>query len=192
MLDRFKVINNCGAYRGSGVVVIFLCWGFVMLSYRIPNLKYEGYSVYTNNPVRAPQRGHGAPDLRFAVDSQMDMIAEELGIDPVEIRLKNARQKGDILPNGDSVRNCGLVECIEKVAKATQFKERYGKRKAQEEERTRRGIGIGVSSYFSGSLIYPNASAAIVKLNDDGTISLLTGALDIGQGVETIVCSNCS
>jgi 4-hydroxybenzoyl-CoA reductase alpha subunit len=186
--QQVKVINNSGAYRGSGVVVIFLCWGFVMLSYRIPNLKYEGYSVYTNNPVRAPQRGHGAPNLRFAVDSQMDMIAEELGIDPVEIRLKNARQKGDILPNGDSVRNCGLVECIEKVAKATQFKERYGKRKAQEEERTRRGIGIGVSSYFSGSLIYPNASAAIVKLNDDGTISLLTGALDIGQGVETILC----
>ena len=70
--QQVKVINNSGAYRGSGVVVIFLCWGFVMLCYRIPNLKYEGYSVYTNNPVRAPQRGHGAPNLRFAVESQMD------------------------------------------------------------------------------------------------------------------------
>jgi 4-hydroxybenzoyl-CoA reductase subunit alpha len=186
--QQVKVINNSGAYRGSGVVVIFLCWGFVMLCYRIPNLKYEGYSVYTNNPVRAPQRGHGAPNLRFAVESQMDSIAEELGIDPVEIRLKNARQKGDFLPNEDPVRNCGLVECIERAAEATQFRERYGKRKAQEGQRIRRGIGMGVSSYFSGSLIYPNTSAAIVKLNDDGTVSLLTGALDIGQGAETILC----
>jgi 4-hydroxybenzoyl-CoA reductase subunit alpha len=187
MAQQVKVINNSGAYRGSGVVVIFLCWGFVMLCYRIPNLKYEGYSVYTNNPVRAPQRGHGAPNLRFAVEAQMDMIAEELGIDPVEIRLKNARQKGDILPNEDSVRNCGLIECIEKVAKSTQFEEKYAKNKSLPQTRIRKGIGVGISSYFSGSLIYPNASAAIVKLNDDGTVSLMTGALDIGQGAETIL-----
>jgi len=185
--QQVKVINNSGGYRGSGVVVIFLCWGFVMLCYRIPNLKYEGYSVYTNNPVRAPQRGHGAPNLRFAVESQMDMIAEELGIDPVEIRLKNARQKGDILPNQDPVRNCGLVECIEKVAETTQFKEKYGRTRSLPRAKIRKGIGMGVSSYFSGSLIYPNASAAIVKLNDDGTVSLITGALDIGQGAETIL-----
>ena len=185
--QQVKVINNSGGYRGSGVVVIFLCWGFVMLCYRIPNLKYEGYSVYTNNPVRAPQRGHGAPNLRFAVESQMDMIAEELGIDPVEIRLKNARQRGDILPNQDPVRNCGLVECIEKVAETTQFKAKYGRNRSLPRAKIRKGIGMGVSSYFSGSLIYPNASAAIVKLNDDGTVSLITGALDIGQGAETIL-----
>jgi 4-hydroxybenzoyl-CoA reductase alpha subunit len=187
MAQQVKVINNSGAYRGSGVVVIFLCWGFVMLCYRIPNLKYEGYSVYTNNPIRAPQRGHGAPNLRFAVESQMDMIAEELGIDPIEIRLKNTRQKGDILPNQDSVRNCGLVECIERAAETSQFKEKYGKRKSLVGQRIRRGIGMGISSYFSGSLIYPNASAALVKVNDDGTVSLITGALDIGQGAETIL-----
>jgi len=186
--QQVRVVNNSGAYRGSGVVVIFLCWGFVMLCYRIPNLNYEGYSVYTNNPVRAPQRGHGAPNLRFAVESQMDMIAEELGIDPVEIRLKNARQKGDILPNEDSVRNCGLIECIERVAETTQFKEKHGRKQTLGGHRIRKGIGMGVSSYFSGSLIYPNTSAAIVKLNDDGTVSLLTGALDIGQGAETILC----
>lgn len=187
LAQKVKVINNSGGYRGSGVVVIFLCWGFVMLCYRIPNLKYEGYSIYTNNPVRAPQRGHGAPNLRFAVESQMDMIAEELGIDPVEIRLRNARQKGDILPNEDSVRNCGLIECIERAAEATQFKGKYGKKEPSKEHRIRKGIGMGVSSYFSGSLIYPNTSAALVKLNDDGTVSLITGALDIGQGAETIL-----
>jgi CO/xanthine dehydrogenase Mo-binding subunit len=126
--------------------------------------------------------------LRFAVESQMDMIAEELKMDPVEIRLKNARQRDEILPNGDSVKNCGLVECIQRAAETTQFKVKYGKNKSLEGQRIRKGIGMGTSSYFSGSLIYPNTSAAIVKLNDDGTVSLLTGALDIGQGAETILC----
>jgi CO/xanthine dehydrogenase Mo-binding subunit len=185
-----RVINNCGAYRGSGVVVIFLAWGFVMVPYRLPHLKYEGYSVYTNNPLRAPQRGHGAPQVRFAVESQLDMIAEELGLDPIEIRLKNAREAGEQLPNGDNVHNCGLRDCIQKADAHTRFRETYGRRRSisPSSGSLRRGIGIGVSSYMGGTLIYPNSSSVMVKMNDDGTATLLTGALDIGQGAETILC----
>jgi len=188
--QQLRIINNCGAYRGSGVVVIFLSWGFTMVPYRLPNLKYEGYAVYTNNPVRAPQRGHGAPQLRFAVESQMDMIAEELGIDPVEIRLKNARVSGEQLPNGDNVHNCGLIDCIQKAAKHTEFKQKYGlkRKRHSDNHHIRRGIGMGVSAYFGGSLIYPNSSSVTVKMNDDGTATLLTGAMDIGQGAETVLC----
>ncbi|MBW2207748.1 MAG: molybdopterin-dependent oxidoreductase [Deltaproteobacteria bacterium] len=188
--QKVRTINNCGAYRGSGVVVIFLSWGFTMLPYRLPHLKYEGYAVYTNNPIRTAQRGHGAPQLRFAVDSQLDMIAEELGIDPIEIRLKNARDAGERLPNGDNVHNCGLKDCIKNAAEYTQFKGKYGvgRKAASSNDPIRRGIGMGVSSYFGGSLIYPNSSSATVKMNDDGTATLLTGALDIGQGAETILC----
>jgi CO/xanthine dehydrogenase Mo-binding subunit len=190
LAQEVRVINNCGGYRGSGVVVIFLAWGFVMLPYRLPNLKYEGYAIYTNNPIRAPQRGHGAPQIRFAVDSQLDMIAEELGIDPVEIRLRNAREPGEQLPNGDNVHNCGLKECLEKAAKHTSFKKIYGRKTSPPLPDTTmcRGIGMGVSSYFGGSLIYPNSSSVVVKMNDDGTITMLTGALDVGQGAETILC----
>lgn len=190
LAQQIRVINNCGAYRGSGAVVIFLSWGFVMLPYRLPNLKYEGFAVYTNNPVRAPQRGHGAPQIRFAVDSQLDMIAEELGMDPIGIRLNNARQSGEVLPNGDNVHNCGLSQCIQKAADHTGFQRKYGCKRstAGPTDPIRRGIGIGVSSYFSGSLIYPNSSSVVVKMNDDGSATLLTGALDIGQGAETILC----
>ena len=67
--QQIRVINNSGGYRGSGVVVIFLGWGFTMIPYRIPNLKYEGLSVYTNYTTRAPQRGHGCPQIRFAIES---------------------------------------------------------------------------------------------------------------------------
>jgi 4-hydroxybenzoyl-CoA reductase subunit alpha len=190
MAQQLRLINNCGGYRGSGVVVIFLSWGFTMVPYRLPNLKYEGYAVYTNNPVRAPQRGHGAPQLRFAVESQMDMIAEELGIDPVEIRLKNARVSGEQLPNGDNVHNCGLIDCIQKAAEHTQFRQKYGVKRKRHlaDNHIRGGIGIGVSAYFGGSLIYPNSSSVTVKMNDDGTATLLTGALDLGQGAETVLC----
>ena len=188
--QQLRVINNCGAYRGSGVVVIFLAWGFVMVPYRLPHLKYEGYSVYTNNPLRAPQRGHGAPQVRFAVESQLDMIAEELGLDPIEIRLKNAREPGEQLPNGDNVHNCGLRECIQKADAHTRFRKTYGRRRSISPSNGSlcRGIGIGVSSYMGGTLIYPNSSSVVVKMNDDGTATLLTGALDIGQGAETILC----
>ncbi|MDR3567310.1 MAG: molybdopterin-dependent oxidoreductase [Syntrophobacteraceae bacterium] len=188
--QEIEAINDSGAYHGSGVVVIFLAWGFAMAPYRAPNLKYEGYSVYTNNLVRAPQRGHGAPKMRFAVESQFDMIAEELGMDPVEFRLRNVRKPGDILPNGDSVKKFGLSECIERVAERTDFRNRHeaGKRERETGATVKRGIGIGTTAYFGGSLIYPNSSSAIVKLNDDGSVSLLTGALDIGQGCETILC----
>jgi CO/xanthine dehydrogenase Mo-binding subunit len=110
----------------------------------------------------------------------MDMIAEELGIDPVEIRLKNARLSGEQLPNGDNVHNCGLIDCIQKAAEHTEFKQKYDvkRKRHSDNNHIRRGIGMGVSAYFGGSLIYPNSSSVTVKMNDDGTATLLTGALE--------------
>ncbi len=187
--QKIRTINDSGGYRGSGVVVIFLSWGYGILPYRIPNLKYEGYSVYTNNTLHCPQRGHGAPQMRFALESQLDMIAEELNVDPIDIRLRNAREPGEILPNGDSLKNYGLIECIRQAAAASDFKSKYGRAKREKERssKIKHGIGMGVSSYMGGSLIYPNSSSVIVKLNDDASVSLITGALDLGQGPETIL-----
>ncbi|MCB1363215.1 MAG: molybdopterin-dependent oxidoreductase [Rhodobacteraceae bacterium] len=187
--QQIKIINNAGAHRGSGVVVIFLCWGFTMAPYRIPNFKYEGYSVYTNYTTRAPQRGHGCPQVRFAIESQMDMIAEELGIDPVTIRMNNARDPEEDLPNSDNVHQAGLKDCLRLAAEKTDFLRNYGQtRKAADLAGSkRRGWGIGLSSYFTGSLIYPNGSGVMVKMNDDGSAVVLTGALDVGQGAETVI-----
>jgi CO/xanthine dehydrogenase Mo-binding subunit len=119
-----------------------------------------------------------------------NIIAEELGIDPLEIRLKNARHPGEELPNKDNVHNCGLQDCILKVAEHTRFLDKHQKNRSLPASKKilRRGIGIGISSYFGGSLIYPNSSSVIVKMNDDGSATLLTGALDLGQGAETILC----
>ncbi len=190
--QQLRMINNAGAYKGSGVVVIFLAWGFSMLPYRIRNFKYEGYSIFTNNPPRAPLRGHGAPQVRFALESHMDIIAEKLGMDPIALRLKNARVPGEELPNRDNVHNCGLQACIQQAVSKTDFSKRrhpFPKtEKISVHSPIKRGIGLGVSSYFGGSLIYPNGSSAIVKMSDDGTVDLLTGAIELGQGSETVLC----
>jgi len=187
--QQLRVVNNSGAFRGSGVVVVFLAWGFAMLPYRIPNLRYEGFSVYTNATTRAPQRGHGCPQIRFALEPQLDAIAEELGIDPITIRLRNARTPWEELPNRDNTHQAGLIDCINTAAERTDFIARYGKGRqaGNGDSPIRRGIGIGVSSYMGGTLIYPNGSGVMVKMNDDGSATVLTGAIDVGQGVETVI-----
>jgi CO/xanthine dehydrogenase Mo-binding subunit len=184
--QQISVLNNSGGYRGSGVVVIFLAWGFTMTPYRIPNLKYEGFSVYTNHTVRAPQRGHGNPQIRFAIEAQMDKIAQDIGVDPVTIRLRNAREPWEELPNGDNVHEAGLIDCIKLAAEKSNFLEKHGKGRSTPGT-IRRGIGMGVSAYFGGSLIYPNGSGVIVKMADDGSATVLTGAIDVGQGAETVI-----
>lgn len=182
MAQQTKVIDDTGAYRGTGPVVIFLAHAFNVPIYRVPNIKYDGYAVYTNNPVKGPQRAHGAPQIRFAMDSQLDMIAEDLGLDPVEMMLKNARHKGEVLPNGDILHSCGLSQCIKRVVQESGW---TSKRRQLGTARVRRGVGISACSMFSGAPFYPFASAAMVKLHDDGGVTLFTGCSEMGQGTET-------
>ena len=121
--------------------------------------------------------------IRFADDSQMDIIATALRIDPIEIRLKNAVRSGDITPNQFKITSCGLSDCIELVAERTKFKEKWGKLPPN------RGIGIACGAYTSGTKVFSHdTTAAIVELLEDGTVNLLTGASDIGQGSDTVLC----
>jgi putative selenate reductase molybdopterin-binding subunit len=180
--QKVKLIADNGAYRGTGPVVIFLAHAFNVPIYRVPNFKYTGYSVYTNNPIRGPQRAHGAPQIRFAMDSQLDLIARDLGLDPVEVMLRNAREKGDVLPNGDVLESCGLKECITRAVETSGWREKRGRAQTG---RLRRGVGISACSMFSGAPFYPFASAAAVQLHDDGAITLFTGTMEMGQGAET-------
>ena len=177
---RFIVDN--GAYRGTGAVVIFLGHAFNAPVLRVPHYRYEGLAVYTNNPVRGPQRAHGTPQMRFAVDGQLDMIARDLGLDPVDILVKNSHEQGDILPNGDKLESCGLIECIEGAAASTEWKKVWA---APAPSGKKRGIGISVCAMFSGAPFYPFASAAVVKMNDDGRATLYAGHSEMGQGGDT-------
>lgn len=177
-----KVISDTGAYSSTGIMAVYLCCDSLVKTYRVPNIRYEGVSVYTNKSVCGAMRGHGTIQMRFADESQLDMIAHDLGLDPVEIRLKNARQTGDILPNGSRVNSCGLSDCIREAAERSGWKEKFGKLPPN------RGIGIACSTGRTFINVNPvSASAAFVKFNDDGKATLLTGAVENGQGTETML-----
>ncbi|SPD75399.1 putative 4-hydroxybenzoyl-CoA reductase, alpha subunit [uncultured Desulfobacterium sp.] len=176
------IIADGGAYTHTGPVVMYLAGAFLATAYRLPNIRFSGLRVFTNNMPCGPQRGHGAVQPRFAAESQLDMIAEDLGIDPAEIRLKNILQPGDTTANKFLVRTCGLKECIELSSEQTNWKQR---RAAPVPDK---GIGISVGAFISGMAIPPHTSSgALVKLHEDGAVTLLTGVTDIGQGSDTIL-----
>lgn len=178
-----KVIADNGGYRGSGPIVSYLCHGFSFPVYKVDNYRYQAIATYTNNPVRGPQRGHGAPQVRFAIDSQLDMLAREAGLDITDVMLKNVRKKGDILPNGDKLESCGLTEGIIGAKESLGWADKRGR--ALGSNQKKRGVGISLGAMFSGAMYYPFASAAVVKIHDDGSCTLFTGTQEMGQGAFT-------
>ncbi len=180
MAQHIKVIDDVGAYRNSSPTALYLAHVFRHAIYNIPHVKHEGIGVYTNKLTTGPKRGHGSPEISFAVESQLDMIANELGIDPVVLRLKNLRKKGEVLPNGDKLESYGLPEAISQAVQSSGWE----KKRVNQPDR---GMGIGVASMFSGAHNYPFGSAAIIKLNPDGRFTVFTGQTEFGQGADTAV-----
>ncbi|MFC1892570.1 xanthine dehydrogenase family protein molybdopterin-binding subunit, partial [Chloroflexota bacterium] len=162
----------------SSPTALYLAHVFRHAIYNIPNVKHEGVGVYTNKLPTGPKRGHSLQQTSFAVESQLDMIAQELGVDPLELRRKNLRKKGDILPNGDRLGSYGLPEAISQAVESSNWVQKRGQQPG-------RGIGMGVGSMFCGAHNHPFGSAAIIKLNPDGRFTLFTGQTEFGCGVDT-------
>ena len=173
-----------GAYNSTAPLIIANAAYFFMLPYMVRNLRFEGYHVYTNKPVGGAMRGHGLPQVRFACDSSLDMVARDAGLDPVEVRLKNALHANVPHPAKLEILSCGLTEAIEKASSSMRWKERWAKLPHGH------GIGFACSGSASGvSNMSHIGSGAIVKIQqDDGSVTLLTGAADIGQGAESVLC----
>jgi len=141
-----------------------------------------GVRAYTNKGVRGAMKGHGMQQARFAIEQQLDMIAEELGIDPIEIRLRNALEPNELLPNNYRLTSCGMRETIEKTAAVARWKEKYRNLPPG------RGIGVGCSNFQSGvDLGFRSSSGAFVKFNEDAGVTVITGLMDNGQGNMTLV-----
>ncbi|MFQ5852653.1 MAG: xanthine dehydrogenase family protein molybdopterin-binding subunit [Candidatus Binatia bacterium] len=144
--------------------------------YRIPHIRVRSTLVYTNKIRGTQLRGLGVPEGTWAIESQMDMIAERLGLDPLEFRMKNLLDEGDINSIGDVVHSIGLKECLRKAAEAIG----WGKPK---EENVGRGLVVIAKSPTTQSSI----SGAYVQFNEDGSAQLLVGASEIGQGAEVVL-----
>lgn len=175
------VFNNTGAYAGYGPTITLVTCGFLSLTYRIPNYRFDGKTMYTNIPSGGPHRGFGNQQSRFAFEQALDVLAEDLGMDPIEIRIKNAIQKGDITPDGWKITSCGLVECLEGVRDRSGWKEKRGKLGKGH------GVGVGCTGYIVGGRVFYNydCAGAFVKVEDDAKVSLIVSSGDSGQGIET-------
>jgi 4-hydroxybenzoyl-CoA reductase alpha subunit len=180
--QQFKAYADGGAFNSTAPTMIALSCYFLMIPYRVKNLIYEGHHVYTNKPVGGAMRGHGIPQARFAVERQLDMIAERIGIDPVELRLKNSIEAGEPHPAKFIINTCGFSDCLKKAAEAIGWNEKRGKLPRG------RGIGIAGASFPSGvSNMSHISSGSVVQLGQDGAVNVLSGAADIGQGAETVI-----
>jgi len=179
----FRLVADGGAYNSTAPLLVTISAYLLMIPYIIPNLSYEGYRVYTNKPVGGPMRGHGIPQVRFAVESHLDMLAEDLGIDPVDLRLKNAIYAGYDHPAKYRINTCGFKEAIERVAAELNWRERRGKLPRG------RGLGLACSAFPCGVKNMSHVgSGVIIEINIEGGVNILSGAADIGQGTDTVVC----
>jgi xanthine dehydrogenase molybdenum-binding subunit len=179
------------ATHGAEVINVHGLFGFLM-TYKCPNSKWEGYTVYTNNMIGGGYRGYGSPQACFAAESQIDTICETLDLDPVEFRRRNAFSQGDPHPlvPGLSLETYAFDEVLDRGAEAIGWSKR-GKPNGGDSVK-KRGIGMAMQPmWVSGCLGFPDIyehSGAIVKLNTDGTADLSTAAMDIGSGQITTLC----
>ena len=182
---ELTAVLDCGAYGDDSPGVL----GYSLLMsrgpYRIPHCRASGRLVYTNRMRFGAFRGFGNPQVTFATESQIDEIADRLGMDPLDLRMKNRMQPGDRWFGGGEVASNGLAECIEKARTASGWQE--GRALAAPPGK-RRALGVAACAHISGLL----ATGAIVRLLEDGSVVLNTGAVDIGQGSDTVLTQMCA
>ncbi|MDP2675076.1 MAG: xanthine dehydrogenase family protein molybdopterin-binding subunit [Dehalococcoidia bacterium] len=162
-----RLIYDSGAFPGAPMLPGCLLVGGY---YKCANLEIHGFEVLTNKVSVGALRAPGAHNATFAIESQMDMMAKELGLDPLEVRLKNAVEEGDPLPSGQPYPRIGLKECLEAIGNSAIWRER-----AETNKRANRGIALAAGGWLGG--LQP--ASAIVGLNGDGTINVIVGSADI-------------
>ncbi len=177
-----EVFYDLGAYALSGPANAKTGSYVASGPYRVPNRRLTTYAVYTNLPPAGPYRGVGVPHVAWAYESEMDRIARHLGMDPLELRLKNLLQEGDIFVTGESLVSVGISDCLRQAATGIGWRGREEQADNASEGSLRRGKGLAV---IMKSTTTPTASAASVRLNSDGSVMLLTSSTEIGQGVRT-------
>ncbi|AQV95785.1 dehydrogenase [Cupriavidus necator] len=180
-----RVVFNSGAYGSHGPGVTNVGTAAMVSLYRCDNVLLEGRCVYTNSPIAGAFRGYGVVQTYYALDVQMDEAAEHLGLDPAELKLKNAVREGDIAPSNHPLIGHGLEACIEKGMELVDWPA-LRRRPRDTSGPIRTGWGLGCEMH--GSSAYPGIKEqgnAIIKMNEDGTVVLLTGAAGLGTGAHT-------
>lgn len=204
-----QIYLDGGAYSSYGVITAYYAGSMIPTLYHFPNYRYEGFRVMTNKPACGAMRGHGAPQPRFAFESLLSMIADDLGIDPIEIRLRNANTPNSRTCNDLDIHSCAFKETLQAVRHQSHWEQKYGKLPVG------KGIGIGCGGFVSGAgyskyrgqvqlssekklesfvkkPVFPHSNA-IIKISEDGTAAVLfILAAEIGQGALTVLSQVCA
>lgn len=178
-----SVVLDGGAYCDESPAVLSFAVLMARGPYRIAHLRSRGSVVYTNKLKASAFRGFGNPQVTFAGESQIDRIADALGIDPLEFRLRNAVDAGDRWAGGQTLPACGLRECLAKLQTAVAAAPALPPRPQH-----RRGIGYSAFAHISGLL----STACNIYLRSDGSVAVNTGVVDIGQGSDTVLTQICA
>ena len=183
---HFRSLLDGGAYGSYGVASTYYTGALQTVTYHIDRYKFEGARTFTNKPPCGPKRGHGTPQPRFALEVHLDRIAEDLKIDPAELRLRHLAAPRSLTANWLQLGTVGLGECIRKVVAGSGWNERRGKLPYG------KGLGLACSSYLTGAglPIYWNDmphSGVQLKLDRGGGVTVFCGSTEIGQGSDTIL-----
>ncbi|MCC7020241.1 MAG: molybdopterin-dependent oxidoreductase [Ardenticatenales bacterium] len=183
-----RTVLDGGAYGSYGVASTYYSGALPPATYRLPAYRFEGARVFTNKPPCGPKRGHGTPQPRFGLEVLLDKLAEDLGLDPLAIRLKNLVAEDSVTVNHLRVTSCGLRACLERVADASGFLDKHRRLPRGE------GVGLAASCYLSGAAlpIYWNGlphTTVHIQADRTGTVHVACGATDIGQGSDSVLAS---
>jgi 4-hydroxybenzoyl-CoA reductase alpha subunit len=183
---HFQSYLDGGAYGSYGVASTFYTGALQTVTYNVPRYKFQGIRTFTNKPPCGPKRGHGTPQPRYALEVQIDKIAEQLRLDPAEMRRKHLVPPNTVTANYLRIGSMGLGECIDRVVEGSDWKNRFQKLPYG------KGIGIACSSYICGAglPIYWNnmpQSGVQLRLDRQGGVCVMCGSTDIGQGSDSIL-----
>lgn len=185
--QEMRIVTDNGAYMSAAPGVTFTASNYSISLYsKVRNYRFDGKIVYTNKNYGGAYRGYGNPQGTFAREVQMDILAEKLGLDPVDFRLRNVTEQGDVSACGYRITSCGMRECIERTAASLEWARK------KKEGRPGRGVGMACAVHCGGGVrVYRNTDACsvLVKMEDDGTVSVLTGATEIGSGQNSVMAA---
>ena len=192
---HFKSFLDGGAYGSYGVASTFYTGALQTVTYEVPRYKFQGARVFTNKPPCGPKRGHGTPQPRYALEVHLDKIAEQLNLDPAEMRRRHLVPPNSVTANYLRIGSMGLGACIDKVVEGSGWKDKFAWsnwRSAIGNRQSRKGIGIACSSYICGAglPIYWNnmpQSGVQLRLDRQGGVCVMCGSTDIGQGSDSIL-----
>jgi 4-hydroxybenzoyl-CoA reductase subunit alpha len=181
-----RILIDGGSYSSFGLVTTYYSGQLLTGPVDMPTYRFDSTRVFTNKPPCGPKRGHGSVQPRFAFEIQLDEIAEQLDLDPIELRRRNWHGENTTTVNGQRITSSGFMECLDLVERDSDWKARRGKLPPG------RGLGVAGSMYISGTNypIYPNdmPQAGIqLQLDRSGRVTVFTGGNDIGQGSNSVV-----